>query len=227
MLRGLLFDLDGTLVDSDPLHYQVWRDLLASFGIPLSEADFRARISGRLNPDILRDFLPALPDAEVTRLAAAEEASFRARTRGLAPTRGLPELIALAEAHDLRRAVVTNAPRENAEVVLAELGMTERFHTIVDGAAAGRGKPDPAPYRLALDRLGLAPEEAIAFEDSPTGIASAHGAGVRVVGILSVHGPERLLEAGAELVIPDFAAEELRSLLHALGVAGALDRRSG
>lgn len=221
-LRGLLFDLDGTLIDSDPVHYQVWRDLLASFDIALTEADFRARVSGRLNPEILRDFLPSLPEAEVMRLGAAEEASFRARARGIAPTRGLPELIALAETHELRRAVVTNAPRENAEVILAELGMTERFHTIVDGAAAGRGKPDPAPYRLALDRLGLAPEEAIAFEDSPTGVASARGAGVRVVGILSGHVRERLIGAGAELVIADFAAPELRSLLAALGVAGAL-----
>jgi beta-phosphoglucomutase len=220
LLRGLLFDLDGTLIDSDPLHYRGWRDTLASYGIELSEADFRARISGRLNPEIVRDFLPELLEDEGRQVSEEKEAGFRALARGLDPTPGLHALLALADANGMKRAVVTNAPRANVEFVLAELGVARLFHSIVLGEEAGRGKPDPAPYRLALERLGLAPEEALAFEDSPAGIASARGAGIRVVAIAAAHAPENLQRAGAELVVPDFAAKELSLLLAELGVAG-------
>jgi len=213
MLRGLLFDLDGTLVDSDPIHYLGWRDTLALHGITLTEHAFRTRMSGRLNPTIVREFLPALSEAEGARIADAKEANFRELCRGIAPTRGLGELLSLAKERGLCCALVTNAPRANAEHVLAELGVTELFHGVVLAEEAGRGKPDPAPYRLALERLGLAKEEAVAFEDSPTGITSARGAGIRVGAIRSGHDEASLLAAGAEIVVADFTAPELAALL--------------
>jgi HAD superfamily hydrolase (TIGR01509 family) len=215
-LRGLLFDLDGTLVDSDPIHYLGWRDALAPHGIALTEAEFRTRMSGRLNPAIVREFLPALTAEEGARVADAKEAGFRELARGIAPTRGLRELLALAEARGLRCALVTNAPRANALHVLSELGVTALFHGVVLAEEVGRGKPDPAPYQHALDRLGLTPEEALAFEDSPTGIASARGAGIRVVAIESGHDGAALTRAGADLVVPDFAASALAALLEGI-----------
>ncbi len=221
MLRGLLFDLDGTLIDSDPLHYQGWRDMLATRGVSITEADFRERMSGRLNPEIVPDFLPGLSEAEILRFAEEKEAVFRALARGIPPTRGLRELLMLAEARGLKCALVTNAPRANAEFILAELGVAELFHGVVLAEEAERGKPHPAPYLLALKRLGLAKEEAIAFEDSPTGITSAHGAGIRVVAIAGSHSAEVQRRAGADLVVADFAAPELTALLAALGVAQA------
>lgn len=98
--------------------------------------------------------------------------------------------------------MVTNAPKENARHVLKALGLKPPLLVLAE--EVGRGKPDPLPYRVALERLGLAPEEALAFEDSPSGVRSAVGTGIRTYGLLTGHGAEALLQAGAAGVLRDF-----------------------
>ncbi|SDE80477.1 phosphoglycolate phosphatase [Thermus arciformis] len=201
MLKALLFDLDGTLADTDPLHLLAWREALAPYGLEVDPAFYRARISGRLNPEIVRDLL-GLEGVEAARLIAAKEARFRELARGLKPTPGLPELLAKAKEKGLLWGVVTNAPKENALHVLKALGL--RPPLLVLAEEVGRGKPDPLPYRVALRRLGVAPEEALAFEDSPSGVKSAVGAGIPTYGLLTGHEAEALREAGARGVFRDF-----------------------
>ncbi len=201
MLKALLFDLDGTLADTDPLHLLAWREVLAPYGLEVDPAFYRERISGRLNPEILRDLL-SLEGEEAERLIGAKEARFRELAQGLRPTRGLPELLEKVKERGLFWGVVTNAPRENARHVLKALGL--RPPLLVLAEEVGRGKPDPLPYRVALGRLGLAPGEALAFEDSPSGVKSAVGAGIPTYALLTGHGAEALREAGAQGVFRDF-----------------------
>ncbi len=99
---------------------------------------------------------------------------------------------------------MTNALRENAAFMLAALGLEAAFPTIVLGEDAPAGKPDPAPYRMALEQLGVAPAAGLAFEDSVSGVRSAHRAGLEVVGITTTHSERELGEAGAGLSVPDF-----------------------
>ena len=113
----------------------------------------------------------------------------------------------------LALALVTNAPWENVEAVLLALELREFFDEVVLSDEVGNVKPDPAPYRAALERLGVAPAEALAFEDSTSGIASAVGAGIPTVGIASTQAPETLEEAGVFMVAEDFADPELDKLL--------------
>ena len=108
---------------------------------------------------------------------------------------------------------VTNAPGENVGAVLPALRLDDYFDAVVTSEEAGAGKPDPAPYRTALEKLAVDPGEALAFEDSVSGIASAVGAGIPTVGIASTQGPERLREAGAFLVAGDFTDSDLRALM--------------
>ena len=201
MLKALLFDLDGTLADTDPLHLLAWQEALAPYGLEVDPAFYRERISGRLNPEIVRDLL-GLEGEEAEGLIAAKEARFRELARELKPTPGLPELLAKAKEKGLLWGVVTNAPRENALHVLKALGL--RPPLLVLAEEVGRGKPDPLPYRVALRRLGVAPEEALAFEDSPSGVRSAVGAGIPTYGLLTGHEVEALREAGARGVFRDF-----------------------
>ena len=98
--------------------------------------------------------------------------------------------------------MVTNAPKENARHVLEALGL--RPPLLVLAEEVGRGKPDPLPYQLALRRLGVAPEEALAFEDSPSGVRSAVGAGIPTYGLLTGHEAEALIREGASGVIRNF-----------------------
>ena len=201
MLKAVLFDLDGTLADTAPLHLLAWREVLAPYGLKVDPAFYRERISGRLNPEIVRDLL-GLEGKEAERLIAAKEARFRALAQGLRPTPGLPEFLERIREKGLLWGVVTNAPKENARHVLEALGL--RPPLLVLAEEVGRGKPDPLPYQLALRRLGVAPEEALAFEDSPSGVRSAVGAGIPTYGLLTGHKGEALLQAGAKGVFRDF-----------------------
>jgi HAD superfamily hydrolase (TIGR01509 family) len=220
-LAALLYDLDGTLTNTDPLHFQAWQEMLEAYGITIDAAFYQARISGRLNPVIVADLLPDLAPAVSQQFIEQKEARFRALAPQLLPIAGLHDLLNWATARHLRQGVVTNAPVENVHHTLQVLNLAAQFDQVVISDLLGVGKPDPAPYRHALDQFGLTPDRVLAFEDSPSGIRSAVAAGITTIGIASTHNPKALYDVGALLVIPDFAAPELwqlleqRSLLHA------------
>jgi HAD superfamily hydrolase (TIGR01509 family) len=214
LYNALLFDLDGTLAETDSLHLPTWVDVLSPYGVEVNEAFYRESISGRSTSKIVEDLLPDLPAEEGRKLADAKEASFRERARELEPLPGLLDFMEEAKNRGRSLALVTNAPEENVEAILLALELGEFFDEVVLSDEVGPVKPDPAPYRAALDKLGVAPEEALAFEDSPSGIASAVGAGIPTVGIASTQAPETLLQAGAFTVARDFTDPELRGFLN-------------
>jgi len=211
MRRALLFDLDGTLIDSDPLHLPVFVGMYAARGRRIGHAYYMAHIHGRLNQD---SFAEAFPGEDPDALSEEKERLFRARLGASHPPMpGLPAFLDRAAGDGFATAVVTNAPRENAEAMLAATGLEGRFDTVVLAADCGRGKPDPAPYREALRRLGVPSAAAIAFEDSPSGLAAAVAAGVFAVGIRSSLGDAALRAAGAAMTVKDFTDPALDSAL--------------
>ncbi|MDZ8027565.1 MAG: HAD-IA family hydrolase [Nostoc sp. DedQUE11] len=214
MLAAILFDLDGTIVNSDPIHYRAWKEMLLNFSIEIDETFYKSKISGRLNPEIVQDILPQLSLTEREKFADEKEALFRRLASNLQPLSGFSELLAWTDTHQLKRALVTNAPRLNAEYMLEVLGIKEAFHTIVLADDCIAGKPDPAPYQVALNKLEIQAEEAIALEDSPSGIRAAIGANIRTIGIASTHNPQLLREIGAFMAIPDFTDLQLWTLLN-------------
>ncbi|RCJ23979.1 hydrolase [Nostoc sp. ATCC 43529] len=216
MLAAILFDLDGTIVKSDPIHYRAWKEMLLNFSIEIDETFYKSKISGRLNPEIVQDILPQLSLTEGEEFADEKEALFRKLAFDLQPLSGFSELLAWTQTHQLKRALVTNAPRLNAEYMLEVLGIKEAFHTIVLADDCIAGKPDPAPYQVALNNLEIQPHEAIALEDSPSGIRAAVGAKIRTIGIASTHNPQLLREVGAFMAIPDFTDLQLWTLLNSL-----------
>ena len=201
----LLFDLDGTLADTDALHFEAFVRTLEPLGMKMAREDYVARILGRSNAEIMRDLLPAADEARRAQVAQEKEACFRALASRIEPVRGLDALLAWSERHALRTAVVTNAPRANAELMLAGLGLSGRFATIVIGDELARGKPDPLPYATALARLGADARRAVAFEDSRSGIAAARAAGIFTFGMTTTLGAHALRAAGAGAAIGDFA----------------------
>jgi HAD superfamily hydrolase (TIGR01509 family) len=213
MLAAILFDLDGTIVNTDPIHYQAWQNMLLKYGIEIDETFYKSRISGRLNPEIVKDILPQLSPATGAKFADEKEALFRQKAPNLKPMAGFSELLAWTETHHLKRALVSNAPRLNVEFMLEVLGIKEAFDVVVLAEDCIAGKPDPAPYEVALQKLAVTAEQAIALEDSPSGIRSAVSAGIRTVGIASTHDPQILQEIGAFLVIPDFTDLQMWTFL--------------
>lgn len=214
MLQALLFDLDGTLTNTDPVHFSTWKEMLKPYGLKIDRPFYDQNFSGQLNAAIVATLLPQLTVQAGEQLSWEKEAEFRRRAAAtLQPLPGLNNLLQWATLHQLRQAVVTNAPVENAEFMLQVLGLDTHFHTVVIAEQLERGKPDPLPYQTALERLGVSAQSAVAFEDSLSGIRSAVRAGVLTVGVASTQAADALYNVGATLVVDDFADPKLDELL--------------
>ena len=213
MYRVLLFDLDGTLADTDTLHLPTWKDVLEPYGVEVDEAYYRESISGRTTGEIIRTLLPDLTDEENRSVGDAKEAGFRDRASQLEPLPGLLDFVEWAREREMWIGLVTNAPQENVEAILLALELRDFFDTVVLADEVEAVKPHPAPYNMALEKVGAVAEEAMAFEDSVSGISSSVAAGIPTVGITSTQAPERLLGAGAFMTAEDFADPRLRDLI--------------
>lgn len=214
MLRAILFDLDGTLANTDPIHFKTWRDLLTDYDLDIDRDFYDDHFSGRLNIDIIQDILPHLSPEEGKRLSDRKEAEFRRRAETeLIPLAGLPEFLQWTLSEHLKRAIVTNAPPTNAHFMLNMLQLKDFFSTVVIGEELAFGKPHPLPYKTGLEQLQVSPQDALVFEDSPSGIQSAVDAGIVTVGVASTHSPDDLYRAGAEKVITTFTDPALSDFM--------------
>ncbi|MFJ3077647.1 HAD family hydrolase [Pseudomonas sp. NPDC087029] len=217
MLTALLFDLDGTLTDTDTLHLQAFRQLLHDYdGRELTQAQFDAQVSGRANGELFAELFPQASAAQCQALAERKEALFREMAPALQPMPGLLRLLAHAQEHRVGMCVVTNAPRLNAEHMLAAMGLGERFEHVLVAEELARAKPDPLPYLTGLERLQARAGQALAFEDSLPGVKAASAAGIFTVGLATTQTAERLMAAGAKLVVDDFNDPRLWALIEAM-----------
>ncbi len=213
MIKALLFDLDGTLADTNSVHRLTWTEILEPYGYDVTWDFYQARINGRLTPEVVSDLFPDFSPEEVREMAEAKEAAFREQAGGLEPLPGLRDFIVKGQEKEMRIALVTNAPKKNVFAILRALGFEETFEPVILGEDLDAGKPDPAPYEAALEASGVRPEEAVAFEDTPLGIASSVDAGIPTVGIASTHAPEELESSGVKLVARDFTDPKLVALV--------------
>jgi beta-phosphoglucomutase len=213
MLKALIFDMDGTLVHSDPVHLEAFAQVLKPEGVTINEEIYRSTIIGRTNEAIFASLLPHLPVEQHEAYADEKEATFRRMAQDLKPLEGLLDLLGWAEARGIRIALVTNAPRLNADHMLEALGLAGRFEVEITIEEVERGKPDPLPYQTALERLGIRAEEAIAFEDSPSGMRAAKAAGLFSFGVLTGLSAEEMREIGADGAIMTFRDPALWEIL--------------
>ncbi|WP_024684027.1 HAD family hydrolase [Pseudomonas syringae] len=208
-LCALLFDLDGTLIDTDELHLNAYNQLLARWGRSMDIGYYKAHVMGFPDDMIFGGLFPYTPTAQYASMAAEKEAMFRAQLVETIPVAGALRILDHAQETGLRTAVVTNAPRENAMAMLTGLGILDRFETIVIGGELARGKPHPMPYLTALELLGVTADQALAFEDSLAGVQSASAAGIHTFGMLSGLDEGQLRAAGARDIIRDFNGDAL------------------
>lgn len=223
---ALLFDIDGTLADTDHLHLEAFNIVFGPLGQSFDRARFKVELQGFANSAIASRLLPDLPGPRRVEIMQHKEVTFRQlAAAGLEPMPGLLELLDAADAEGLPMAAVTNAPRANAELILDGIGIRHRFRAIVIGDELDHGKPHPLPYLEGLRRLGAAASLTVAFEDSISGVASSTAAGILTIGVLSSLSDRQLIDAGATATASRY--DEPALLARIAGITGAAIVRTG
>jgi len=202
---GVIWDVDGTLVDTAELHYAAWVELAGQLGLPFSRVDFQATF-GRRNPEILRQlFRRDYSDTEVAELGERKEELYRkAAELGVELLPGVRALLEGLHESGFKQAIGSSAPRRNLELIL-RLTETERFFdALVSMEDTQRGKPDPQVFLLAAERLAVAPAHCLVLEDAVAGVEAAKAGGMKCIAVTFVghHPPEAMIGAGADLVAP-------------------------
>ncbi len=217
MIKALIFDMDGTIVDNMGVHTAVWLKILAEeFNISMTRLEFQAASAGMTNPELLRLLAdPEMPDTVVTKIARRKEAQYREQYAPvMEPLHGLLPLLRQARLAGVGLAVATAANQGNIDFVMNGLQMWEHFDVIVGADDVSRGKPHPDLFLLAAERLGVPPAHCLVFEDAMTGIEAGRRAGMAVVGIATSHSAEELAaQPGVSQAISDFTQFQLEDVL--------------
>lgn len=232
MLRAILFDFNGVLVDDEPIHLEMFQRVLAEEGIELAAEDYYRRYLGLDDRGCFAAVLEAAGETpsvpRLMRLIARKAAYYQERVHdgGYPLFPGAAELVGGAAAAGLMLGVVSGALREEIEGALRQAGLSRRFKVLVTADDVAAGKPDPEGYRRALEALNtlpplperlLHPHEVLAIEDSQAGLAAAAAAGLLTLGVAHTY-PENLL-AGADAVAASLEGLDLDRLERLLAEA--------
>jgi beta-phosphoglucomutase len=182
--RAVLWDLDGTLIDSEQYHWLAWRDTMLAEGVELTHPQF-LKTFGLRNDAIIPQWISGATPADISRIGHAKELHYRGLLKdgGLVPLPGAAEWVHRLAADGWLQAVASSAPRENIDAVLAVLALGPVFQAVISAEDVTHGKPDPQVFLTAASRLGTAPTQSIVVEDAPAGVEAARRAGMRCIGV--------------------------------------------
>ena len=212
MIKAIVFDLDGVIVDSEPLHFRAFLAVAREHGVEFSYAQYLEHYVGYDDRDGFRAMLADRPvqgsqagpdDVTLRDLCRRKADVFEsAVAESIKPLPGAEPLVQAFASRQFPLAIATGASRQDAHLILEATRLLDRFDAVVTADDVPQSKPDPATYRLAFDRLtekypdlGIGPRHCLAIEDTPAGIRSAKAAGLMALGVGTTHPVDRLTEA--------------------------------
>jgi len=198
---GVIFDMDGVLVDSYRAHYESWRDTAASFGLRMSEEEFRSTF-GRLSREIITRLWPGrFTEEQIVAFDARKEEAYREGLRRHFPEKdGASDLIGMLHDAGFRMAIGSSGPAENVELARQCLCNSRHIAATVSGREVRNGKPDPEVFLTAAGKMMLASRQCAVIEDAPVGVEAARRAGMTAIAITGTASRESLLR-DAHLVV--------------------------
>ncbi|MBJ6723083.1 HAD family hydrolase [Geomesophilobacter sediminis] len=220
MLTAVIFDFDGIIVDTEPLHYKAFQEILVPLGLGYSWEEYLETYMGFDDRDAFKEAFRAggqsLSPERLQEVMAAKAGAFlNIVSSGVEPYPGVVELIRSISGN-LPLALCSGALLSDIEPILKQFGLTDAFDTLVTADQVSVSKPDPESYRVALSRLQsiypgrVVPAQSLAIEDTPAGIASATGAGMQVLAVTNSYPAERL--TGALRVVESLVGLDLEGL---------------
>lgn len=211
---GVIFDMDGVLIDSADAHYQSWKQLAREIGADVTQDQFDATF-GRHNSDIIPIVFDVNEPEKVKQLADRKEELYRDLVCRDAPiVDGAIDLVRSLYQKGIPLAVGSSAPRANIKLILTLMGVQDCFSALVSADEVTRGKPDPQVFSKACEKLNLPPAQCVVIEDAPAGIEAASTAGTKCVAILMHHPRENF--AQADLVVEklsDLSVDKIEKLI--------------
>ncbi len=213
MRIALVFDMDGVLFDSHPVHRSAWRELLRGAGREVSDVDLEFVLEGATREEILHHFLGPLTPHQATLYAGQKEAIFRQEEDRVQPIEGLEEFLNLVESASIPMAVATSASRIRTTRMLENHALTDRFAAVLTGDDVPGGKSNPAIYLRAAEKLQARACEVLVLEDAITAVKVVKGIGMKCIGIAAGNRATGLAMAGADLVVPNFTHLELADII--------------
>jgi beta-phosphoglucomutase len=220
---AVLWDMDGTLVDTAELHFRAWKDCCHELGRDFTPADFSATF-GRRNPEIFKILFgdKFRPD-EVALYSERKEEAYRkeARVVGVKLLPGVRALVEGLHAAGFGQAIGSSAPHGNLDLILELTGIAPYLGAVVGMEDTQRGKPDPQVFLVGAERLKTPPSHCLVMEDAPAGIEAGKAGGMKCVGVrFAAHHPvEALLNSGADLVVETLEEVSVDVVRRLLGVS--------
>jgi beta-phosphoglucomutase family hydrolase len=198
---GILFDMDGVIIDNNTYHIEAWKVFCAKYGMEMTEDNYRKNVNGRTAADIITNlFGDNVNPAEIKSYSNEKESIYRDLYRPhLAPTPGLLDLLELLKSLDIPMAVGTSAPTENANFILDGLAIRHYFTAVLDENNVTKGKPDPQIYLKASAAINRSAANCIVFEDAVLGIEAGKAAGCKVIGVTTSHSANELPETNMKI----------------------------
>ncbi len=218
--HGVIWDVDGTLVDTAELHFRAWQTLANDLGKAFTRADFTVTF-GRRNPEIVASmFGEHFTEQEAAELGGRKEQLYRSAAQaGVKLLPGVGELLEALHAAGYRQAIGSSTPRANLDLILRLTGTARYFQALVTMEDTHRGKPDPEVFLLAAARLSVAPSHAVVIEDAPAGVQAARAAAMKCIAVryTGLHSAETLRQSGADLVVESLAETSVQTVGCLLG----------
>jgi beta-phosphoglucomutase len=226
LFRGVVFDFDGVIVDSHPVHKRAWQKFLQSVGKTVSESQLQFVLDGRKREDILRHFLGELNPEQVVEYGLRKEQFFRDEAAGVQTVEGFLDFLEDLQTAQVALGIASSASRSRLDFLLNRLDLRKHFRVVVTADEVDHGKPNPAVFLKAAQTLGICPSELLAFEDAVSGVKAARSSGMTCIGVAEPHRASMLLTAGAASVVPNFCGLSYAKLQH-LASNGAKSRPPG
>lgn len=209
---GVIFDMDGVIVHSNPAHKKAIQIFCEKYNQDVSQTFLENRLYGRTNKEWIPELFGDISPEKLNELADEKEQMFRDMfTPEDNIVEGIHRFLETLNEQDIPMAVATSAPRENADYILSRLSIEGYFQTVLDSSHVTKGKPDPEVYLKASKALGKDPQSCYVFEDSVSGVEAGRSAGTKVIGVTTTHSEEEL--SPCSLMISNFKGLELSNLL--------------